>query len=1445
MEKKKADRSGKAKRAPKAVEPVRPPALPSQPSPSSPSLVVGIGASAGGLEAYRAFFSIMAPDSGMSFVLIQHLDPKRPSMLVDLIAAATAMPVAQAEDGAAVAANHVYVIPPDSTLTLEEGVLRVARPAPPRETRRPIDAFFSSLAEDQGDNAVCIVLSGGGSDGSDGLRAIKEHGGFTLAQAEFDHHAKSGMPSSAAATGLVDEVMPVEQMPARLLAYQRHLAAVRGQTGSDGVLDGDAGELARICRMVRSGVGHDFSLYKDRTLMRRIQRRVQVTHAESLKDYGDKLRKDPREVRLLFQEFLIGVTDFFRDPEAFAALEAEAITGIYAGKGADDTVRVWVAGCSTGEEAYSLAILLKEQMAGGNGAPKVQIFATDIDEEAIAFARAGKYRLAQLEGVSPERRKKWFVQENDHWQPTKDIREMCVFSLHSAIKDPPFSKLDLVTCRNLMIYLQPQAQERLISAFQYALKPGGYLFLGASESIARQGKVFTVIDKKHRIFKRRDTAARMLPDLTNYVAAKPGQPPPQAGPNGEDRLDINARRAMEKHFPAYVVVDARNEIVRFSGPVAKFLGPSPGAASLDLFGLLLRPLRPPARALLQKSLQGRRPAIHKNLSVEIDGAAHFVDLIAEPITGATQPGFVALAFFDRGPAPHAGAEAHSESGENDLEHELAVLRERLQATIDELETNNEEMKSANEEYQSVNEELQSTNEELETSKEELQSINEELQTVNSELNSKNDMLLRLNSDLKNFLDSTEIATIFLDANLRVTNFTPSMTELFHLRESDHLRPITEIASRMDYGDLAEDVGRVLRALTVVEREVFVPSNGRSFIMRIRPYRRLDNVIDGTVITFNEITDRKRAEAERVYRSEIVQSSNDTIIGLSLKGVITSWNRAAERLYGFTAEEAVGQPVAIIIPPDRREDEKLLLDRVGRGENIEHFETVQRRKNGSPVNVSLRVSPIRGVDGKVTGASKIARDDTERMRAADALLASEVRYRTLFDLGPVAVYSIDAAGVIQEFNSRATELWGRAPALGDTDERFCGSLRMFRPDGSFMPYDQCPMAEIVSGKVSEVRDAEVAIERPDGSRVSVVVNIRQLKNSDGDVIGTINCFYDITDRMHAETALRDSEIRYRTLFDAIDEGFCIIEKVETLPGAPMDFRYVTANPAFATQSGIDGVVGKTIRETFPLEPQEWFDTYDRVLTTGEAIRFERGLVTRGTVLALYAFRIDDGTKLRVAVIFADVTERKQAEARQLLLTQELNHRVKNTLATVQAIAAQTLADETDPKGFQDTFTKRLATLGRTHNALAQGDWRGARLSDLFWAELAPYSEQASGRCSAEGPEVDLAPGATLALGMALHELATNAAKYGALSTPEGRVQVLWKIDRTNGAARLRFEWREAGGPPILIPPKRRGFGSRLIERGLAHQLNGEARLNFEATGVHFVLEAPLDAVEAAP
>lgn len=1144
-------------------------------------LVVGLGASAGGLEAFRSFFAHMPPDSGMIFILVQHLDPNRPSSLVDLLSAATEMTVVEAQDGARLAPNSVFVIPPDATLTLSDDRLRVERPAPPRETRRPIDVFFTSLAESQGDNAVCIILSGGGSDGSIGLNAIKDRGGLCLAQAESDSKAKLGMPSSAAATGLVDEVLVVEHMPQRLLDYQRHLQTLRGRSGPDGELLGGNETLAKICRILRSGVGHDFSQYKDRTLSRRIQRRMQVLHADTPTEYVERLRKDPEEVRRLFQELLIGVTGFFRDPEAFAALDAQALPSIISRKGGGDNIRVWVAGCSSGEEAYSIAILLKERLAGLADPPRLQIFASDIDETAVAFARAGKYRLSQLEGVSDARRERWFSQENDHWCPVKEIREACVFSLHSTLKDPPFSKLDLVTCRNLLIYLQPPAQDRLINAFEYALQPAGFLFLGASESIARHGKGFAVLDKKHRIYQRSEMSSPPSADMGNFAPGKRSSltSQPRAG-GAEDRLDLGVRRVMERHYPAYVVVNARNEAVRFAGPVAKFLGPSPGAASLDLFALLQRSLRSAARAVLQKAAATRQPAMHANLIVEIDGASRRIDLVAELAKGAGDAGFCVLAFLDRGPALHPATDPASDPhGTNDLEQELVLTRARLQATIDELETNNEEMKSANEEYQSVNEELQSTNEELETSKEEMQSINEELQTVNAELNAKNDTLTRLNSDLKNFLDATEIATIFLDANLRITSFTPAMTDLFHLREADYHRPITEIASRFEHGDLASDVMRVQRTLTAIEREV-TSAAGRSYTMRIRPYRRVDNVIDGAVITFADITDRKRLEEEQVRRSELVESSNDAIIGLDGQGVITSWNKSAADLYGYTAAEVVGRNVSMLVTKKGRDQQQSALRRTGQGEQIQHEEAATLNKDGSSSSVSVSISATRDAEGIITGASLIVRDISERMRARE---------------------------------------------------------------------------------------------------------------------------------------------------------------------------------------------------------------------------------------------------------------------RQAVLIQELNHRVKNTLASVQSIAAQTLDHNPDPQAFLTAFQMRLAALSRSHNLLAQTEWQGSELHKVLLEEVRAHIGATSERLEIDGPDVLLGPKATLAFAMAFHELATNSAKYGALSTPNGRLTVKWRVT-VDETSQLHFEWRESGGP-LVEPPTRRGMGSRLIERGLTYELGGEAKLHYDPNGVRYELRTPMKGLEA--
>ncbi len=1157
-----------------------------------PLLIVGIGASAGGLEAFKSFFAQMPADNGMAFVVVQHLAPNHASMLSELVGRSTPMPVTDAADGEPVQAGHVYVIPPDATLTIADGALQVSKPAPPRQHRWPINTFFSSLAQDQGDCAVCIVLSGTGSDGARGLREVKERGGLTLAQSGFDHAAMTGMPASAAATGLVDHILPVEEMPARLLAHQQHLQVTDSQKGPDGERQDLSAHLRTICGLLRAEVGHDFSQYKEKTLTRRIQRRMHVVQAESVPDYIAYLREHPDEHQQLFREVLIGVTEFFRDPNAFEALQSTAIPTLLGDKGAADTLRVWVGGCATGEEAYSIAIALKEAMdrrgKNNGGAPKVQIFATDIDDYAITAARAGRYK-APLTGVSPERQERWFSRDGDDWCVTKAIREMCVFSPHSAIKDPPFSRMDLVSCRNLLIYLNGDLQQRLLGTFHYALQPGGYLLLGSSEGLGSSAKLFTVVDKSPRLYQRRKDSGAGRPALPTARSAGDGNPRPARSamaPGAEDAIERGVRHALEPYVPACVVIDGSHDILRFSGDTGRYLGPASGAASLNLFALLHRGLRVAARTAVKQALADGKPIVQGGLSVIVGGQRQRLRLIATPLPDSEAGKRLCVLAFDElecGPAEadidtaaDSGADAASRAAVQGLERELASTRAELQATVEQRATVDEEMKSANEEYQSVNEELQSANEELETSKEEMQSINEELQTVNAEMHSKNETLAHLNSDLQNLLDSTQIATLFLDTQLRVRNFTPAIVEVYHLRAGDLGRPLNEIAARIDYPDLRRDVSQVLRTLATVERDLQASDKGVAFQLRIRPYRTLDNVIDGVVLTFVDITGRQQHKLERGRLAAIVDSSRDMIIGHALDGTITSWNASAERILGYPAADVTGKSIALLAPGKSDGQGHELLQACAQHRQPTEMEMQWLRRDGSQLQVAVICSPVTDAEGKVIAGSLIARDNSERRRT---------------------------------------------------------------------------------------------------------------------------------------------------------------------------------------------------------------------------------------------------------------------EQHTQLLLGELNHRVKNTLASVQAIALQTAANSSDLEVFRDTFLARLQALSNTHNLLARDAWNGVDLGQIVDGELAPYERQGEGRIELGGGALQLTPKTALALSMAVHELATNAAKYGALSEAHGRVAVQWKTRTAHGQAVLHLRWTERDGPPVA-PPTHRGFGSRLISDGLAFELDGKVALEFEPAGVVCRIDVPL-------
>lgn len=837
----------------------------------APFPIVGIGASAGGVEALEAFFGAMPRDNGMAFVVITHLDPNRESWLADILGRCTTMPVAAARDGDEVKAQQVYVLPPGVILTIEQGHLRLRARGTEHSDRAPIDIFFSSLAEDRTEAAVGIVLSGAGSDGTLGIKAIKEHGGLTLAQASDRTKPRfKEMPESAAATGLVDLEVPVERMPEQLLRYVQSASQIDENR--------IAAATKRIHDVLRSRVGHDFSKYKGKTFGRRVQRRMQVLQLHDIDGYVQRLQNDAEEAGLLFRDLLIGVTNFFRDPAAFRALESSVIPELFEDMGADNEVRVWVPGCASGEEVYSIAILLAEHAATLRFAPRIRIFASDIDEHALATARAGRYTASLLMDVSPERLERFFVSEGQGYRIAKELRDLCVFSTHSVIRDPPFSRVDLISCRNLLIYLHAELQAQLFPMFHYALRPTGFLFLGLSETTARHGDLFTPIDKEHRIFKRRDSVAQSPGELAQFrprsrqdaVAMRRSQ---QSGALKPGILRHATAAVTEKYAPAHVVVNEQGEVLHYSIRTGKYLEPAFGPPNRDLLAMTRKGLRLDLRAALRAAIETGRSVTRDKVSVEIDGGVETVSVTVEPVTAGNEAAFLVV-FNDLGPmrsreeAPHDGSpRAGDDDAIQQLETELREIKERLQSAIEELESSNEELKSSNEELMSVNEEIQSSNEELVTAKEEEQSINEELQTLNAELHRKVEDLDRAHSDLRNLFESTQVATMFLDRDMVIRSFTPAITDVFGVTPADRGRPLANFTSRLDDQNLAPEIHRVFERQEPIERRVTAGAGATHYLMRILPYRAVDNTVEGVLLTFTSITGIIHAEEHQKLLSE--------------------------------------------------------------------------------------------------------------------------------------------------------------------------------------------------------------------------------------------------------------------------------------------------------------------------------------------------------------------------------------------------------------------------------------------------------------------------------------------------------------------------------------------------------------------------------------------------
>jgi len=901
--------------------------------------IVGIGASAGGLEAIEQFLVNVPEKSGMAYIVVQHLDPNHKGMLPELLQRISKMQVSQVKDHTVVRPNCIYVIPPNKTMSILKGVLNLHKPVEARGQRLPIDFFLSSLAEDRKKLAVGIILSGMGSDGSLGVRVIKEKDGIVMVQepgsAKFD-----SMPCNAIDSVAVDIVAPPNELPQRLIAFLKHIPVLKADPE---VEMKDKSSMEKIVNLLRIHTGNNFELYKKNAIYRRIERRMKIHQIDKIASYVLFLNENPKEIDILFRELLIGVTNFFRDAAVWDNLKETILPELLSKMEPGSILRAWVPGCSTGEEVYSLAIVFREALEkiNPNVGFSLQIFATDLDNEAIEIARKGIFPASIEENVSAERLKHFFLKTDDGYLINTDIREKVVFAQHNIIMHPPFTKIDILSCRNLLIYMEPELQKKMIGLFYYSLNPEGIIILGSSETLGTQNHLFNSIDLKWKIFKRAD--ALLEPDLidfpTIFSRSKTVGTAKESLSLSTQNIQVQANDFLLQHYaPAGVLVNVEGDIIYVSGHTGKYLEPAVGKANMNIFAMLREGLRNEFSIAFRKAVLKKELVVLHNIKVGTNGGTHLINVSIqwidkpEPLKGK-----VMVIFKDVQDISDSKLAARKENKTLDsirlmeLEKELKYAREKIQDTLEAMQSSQEELRFTNEELQSTNEELQSTNEELMSSKEEMQSMNEELQTLNAELQSKVDDFTKVNNDMINLLNSTDIATLFLDKEMNIRRFTSHAVEIFKLIKSDIGRPFTDLVSDLIYPDLRDDVAKVLKTLRYIEKQI--PTvDGRWFSIRIMPYRTLEDKIDGVVITFFNISDLKEVEI-KLHETEqmnrlLMNTTSEIIVKLSPDWKMMEVNPAGEKYFGKKLEEMINKNyIHMFVPESLREKTKKRLNKI--------------------------------------------------------------------------------------------------------------------------------------------------------------------------------------------------------------------------------------------------------------------------------------------------------------------------------------------------------------------------------------------------------------------------------------------------------------------------------------------------------------------------------------
>jgi len=1412
----------------------------------TPFPVVGVGASAGGLEALRGMLGTLPVDTGMGFVIVQHLAPDHASSLAEILANSTKMPVCEVADEPAIEPDHVYVIPPGRDMIVAGGKL-VLLPQQRHAAHRGIDRFFRSLAEDSAHLAIGVVLSGGLSDGTVGLEEIKAAGGVTFAQDDSAQH--DSMPRSAIASGCVDFVLAPEKIAEEIARIVRHsYIAHRAEVEDDEPIN-----HATIVEIVRGATGVDFTHYKASTLRRRITRRMMLHRLETFAEYEEHLRQTPEEIEELYQDILIGVTTFFRDPEAFEAVARDVFPKLIAACPPGEVVRLWIVGCSSGEEAYSLAMVFTECAEAARSAARLQVFATDVNPRCVEKARAGHYPRSIAQEVSPERLRRFFTEESGGYRVRKAIRERCVFSRHNLLGDPPFSRVDFISCRNLLIYLEPVLQQRVLPTFHYALKTDGWLWLGSSESVGATSTLFDAADLRHKIFTRRaaerpaSTRARTIaPSSMTAEIASPRQP-------GQGVLHRDAvRLLLAKYAPPGVVVSSGLEIVQFQGDTSPYLTPASGAASHHLLKMLREGLAGSVREALNRAEKENGPVRAEGLRVRNNGGFRTLDVEVIPIKPTTpgrDGGFVVL--FDEAKRPASESErgfwltrwwkkwrengAGGSARDEEIRHltqELAATRESLIAVSEQHEAVTEELRSANEEAQSANEEMQSVNEELETSKEEMEASNEELATLNDELGERNAQLSRLAEELRTSCDYAEsivaqarVPLVVLDAALTVRSANPAFYEHFRVQPAE-----TEGRCIYDLGNRQWDIPALRRLFEEVlphaqiakdyeVRHDFESIGPRSMLLNASALPQTAGTEPLITVSIEDITERELEGEARARLAAIVESSDDAIVGKNLDGIITSWNRGAQRIFGYAAEEIVGRSVLTLIPEERHSEEVEILGHIRRGERVDHLETIRRRKDGTLIHVSLTSSPIVDRAGNIIGASKIARDISERKKAEQAQQEASALLATLIDQSPYCIITLDAALRFQQINPPALKIFGHlGPLIG-------------LPFGTAMEtmWGSELAAQIMAIFTHTLTSGECYVSpefyhaRADsGDEQAYEWEIQRLRFPDGR-FGVVCYFTDVTKLRALAESLRLSEARYRSIIDSSPDCIKVLDVEGNL---------------LSLESG-QKLLG--ITDVTPLLGKSWLDFWkneeDRsaaraavtTATAGDEGHFSGFFRTlRGEDkwwdVAITPMAIVPGQPKRLLAVSRDITERHEMEqmlaARAMALTQAdrnkneflamLAHELRNPLAPLRTAAEVLRTTGVEPEEreqAQRIIGRQIENMSRMLDDLldvsriTEGKIEMRRKPVALEAILTAATSLARAGCAARNQELTLSlpsepvflDADATRLEQVFGNLLTNACKYSGHGC-----HIALKAERAGPEVIVRVQDDGIGIDPELLP-----------------------------------------------